>query len=624
LGFTLTVTDNGGATGTDEIGVTVRPRPNTPPGANAGADQTVTSGATVTLTGSGSDPDGTIAAYQWAQIAGPAVTLTGANTASASFTAPVVTANTILGFTLTVTDNRGATASSAIAVTVVANQAPTANAGAAQTVNEGTAVTLYGTASSDPDGTIVSYQWTQLSGPTATLTAASTATATVTAPYVTADSVLRFELRVTDDKGAAATATTDVTVRNVANTAPTANAAGPYGGKVGSAITFNGAASSDPEGKPLTYRWDFGDGASGTGVNPTHAYAAAGTYTVTLVVNDGEYDSAPASATAIVIPQLLGNVSAAILPDNVTVSAHATQLMALAVTNLTGQTVSRITVEYGYSAGLTVANLTPTGSPSTATVDTTARAIRLVWNNVANNAVVGAGFTLSSASAGTYSLTPGRVEFELADGSVNPIAGANTVTVNVVAAANQPPTVNAGADQIVNEATSVQLAGFASDTDGTVIGYLWTQTAGPTVLLSNPLSAAPTFVAPQVTADTLLTFRLTVSDNALATASDTVNITVRDTPNQPPVANAGPDQRVKQKTAVTLNGTGSSDPDGAIAAYSWRKVLGPSVTLNGANSATPAFTAPSTRFGTLLIFELTVTDNAGASATDTITVVVKP
>ncbi len=89
-----------------------------PPTANAGIDQTVNEDTGVTLAGSGNDPDGTIASYAWTQTAGAAVTLSGANTATATFTAPSVTGSAVLTFRLTVTDNDGATATDDIDVTV--------------------------------------------------------------------------------------------------------------------------------------------------------------------------------------------------------------------------------------------------------------------------------------------------------------------------------------------------------------------------------------------------------------------------------------------------------------------------------------------------------------------------
>jgi hypothetical protein len=99
------------------------------PVANAGPSQTASQSGSVTLLGSGSDTDGTIVSYQWLQIAGPAVTLFGASTSSPSFIAPAVSADTILSFQLTVTDNLGATSVSSTDVMVTASAIiqPTSN-----------------------------------------------------------------------------------------------------------------------------------------------------------------------------------------------------------------------------------------------------------------------------------------------------------------------------------------------------------------------------------------------------------------------------------------------------------------------------------------------------------------
>ncbi|HEU4725043.1 MAG TPA: S8 family serine peptidase, partial [Candidatus Eisenbacteria bacterium] len=83
--------------------------------------------------------------------------------------------------------------------------------------------------------------------------------------------------------------------------APTANAGGPYAGVVGIPIAFDGTASSDPDGTPLAgYVWRFGDGATGTGAAPSHAYATGGEFAVSLTVSDGALE-ATASASATVI-----------------------------------------------------------------------------------------------------------------------------------------------------------------------------------------------------------------------------------------------------------------------------------------------------------------------------------
>jgi hypothetical protein len=93
------------------------------------------------------------------------------------------------------------------------------------------------------------------------------------------------------------------------NTAPTANPGGPYLGAVNTSIAFDGSLSSDPENDPLTYAWDFGDGATGTGATPTHSYPATGIYNVCLTVHDGSLDSDAACTLAVVYDPSAGFVT---------------------------------------------------------------------------------------------------------------------------------------------------------------------------------------------------------------------------------------------------------------------------------------------------------------------------
>ena len=90
---------------------------NLPPTVDAGPDLSTYSNSTATLSATASDADGTVQSYQWEQIGGsPTVTLDNVDTAEASFTVPVLTTETTLGFSVTVTDNRGDTATDIVDV----------------------------------------------------------------------------------------------------------------------------------------------------------------------------------------------------------------------------------------------------------------------------------------------------------------------------------------------------------------------------------------------------------------------------------------------------------------------------------------------------------------------------
>jgi PKD repeat protein len=114
------------------------------------------------------------------------------------------------------------------------------------------------------------------------------------------------------------------------NRAPLANAAGPYSSSEGSAVLFDGSASSDPDGDAVTYDWDFGDGSPhGAGVNPSHTYAdnAAGgaAYAVILTVRDAGGLVGTASAVAMIenVAPTVGPISAPVDPVEVGMAVTA-------------------------------------------------------------------------------------------------------------------------------------------------------------------------------------------------------------------------------------------------------------------------------------------------------------
>jgi len=95
--------------------------------------------------------------------------------------------------------------------------------------------------------------------------------------------------------------------------------------------------------------------------------------------------------------------------------------------------------------------------------------------------------------------------------------------------------------------------------------------------------------------------------------------------NSMPIASAGPHQTVNSGDLVTLDGSKSRDSDGTVTSYLWTESLGPDVTLNGADTARPSFTAPNVTSDTKLIFGLTVKDDKGAaSKPTTVDIIVKP
>jgi hypothetical protein len=300
--------------GSDAAGPANPPSANQAPAADAGADQNVDEGATLELSGSGTDSDGNVVSYSWLQEAGTVVTITNADLANASFIAPSVSASEILIFRLTVTDDDGATGSDTVSITVEdvpppppPNQAPTADAGVDQTVNEGAAVRLTGTGA-DIDGTIEAYSWQQISGLAVVIVNADMANASFTAPVVEVTQDLTFRLTVTDDDGATGSDTATITVTDTApsNTAPSVTIDQPADD---SAFDSNetialAATATDPEdgviSNDIAWTSDL-DGNLGTGATLSTTLSI-GVHILTASITDSGGSSASDSVTITVGP----------------------------------------------------------------------------------------------------------------------------------------------------------------------------------------------------------------------------------------------------------------------------------------------------------------------------------
>ncbi|GAM10010.1 dyslexia-associated protein [Geobacter sp. OR-1] len=288
---TLKVTDKAGQTAAATTQVTAAK--GTPPLADPGGpyilDETKANQNTwaVAFDGSGSSDDTGIESYAW--NFGDNTTGTGAKP---SHTYTGVGARTV---TLTVTDRSGQSDTKTTTVTISANAPPVANPGGPYNVNEDQVVNKHWTINADAsastdDVAIWKYEWNFGDG-TPVVT-----TKTVSHTYVT-PGTNTITLKVTDHANQSHTTTTTASV--VATAAPTANAGGPYFTEPNMPVSFDGTASTDNT-SILSYSWDFGDGTSGKGAQPTHAYGTTGTYTVTLTVKDAALLTATATATVTV------------------------------------------------------------------------------------------------------------------------------------------------------------------------------------------------------------------------------------------------------------------------------------------------------------------------------------
>jgi Secretion system C-terminal sorting domain/PKD domain len=189
---------------------------------------------------------------------------------------------------------------------------------------------------------------------------------------------------------------------------------------------------------------------------------------------------------------------------------------------------------------------------------------------------------------------------------------------------NVPPIADAGPDQTITApASSVILNGSASnDPDGTIVSYSWVLISGlGSVIISNSnqVIAGVSGLTPGS-----YTFQLTVTDDSGATSNDSVTVTVNpaiNNTNQSPVAIAGSDTTIYlPASSFQLNASNSYDPDGNITSYQWQEISGPN-TAAASSMNSPEVDLSGLEEG-IYQFQLTVTDNQGASSTATVKITV--
>ncbi|HRP55563.1 PKD domain-containing protein, partial [Agriterribacter sp.] len=588
--FQLTVTDANGATSTASVTITVKAA-LLPPVANAGADQSITlPSSSVTLNGSGSTaPSGSISGYAWSKVSGPS----GETIASPG---NAVTAVTGLGegvyvFELTVTDNNGATSTASVGITVkAAPLPPVADAGADQTITlPANSVTLDGSSSAAPSGSISSYAWSKLSGPSGE-TVASPGSAVTAVTGLTEGSYV-FELTVTDNNGATSTASVTITVK-AAPLPPVADAGTDQTITLPvNSITLDGSGSTAPSGSISSYAWSKLSGPSGeTVASPGNAVTAVtglteGSYVFELTVTDNNGATSTASVGI--------TVKAAPLPPVASAGSAQTITLPLSTATLNGSASSA-------SAGNTI--------------------VGYEWSKIAGP-VEGSIADPDGISTAVTGLVAGTYKFQLE--VIDDKGGKATATVTItVKAAPPPPVADAGNDQtIVLPVNNATLDGSKSTSHGgNIVSYAWSKVSGPSG--GDIVSPSEAICAVTGLKEGKYQFRLKVTDNNGGVSESTVFIIVKAAP-LPPVANAGNAQTITLPVnSITLNGTNSSAPSAQIKSYSWSQISGPSqVTITDAAKAVA--TVNGLVAGTYE-FQLKVTDGNGNSATASVAVIVNP
>jgi hypothetical protein len=257
----------------------------------------------------------------------------------------------------------------------------------------------------------------------------------------------------------------------------------------------------------------------------------------------------------------------------------------------------------------------------------TGASLTYIWTQVSGPGVALSGATTvhPTFAAPHVPAAGGTVTFELVvcEGTSSNCSDPDTVNVHITNI-NQIPVAQAGPDQTVQEGSPVLLDGSASyDPDIELLTYTWLQLYGPPVTLVYPNTATPSFTAPAVgSGGAQVDFELIVTDPRGLNHSDFVSVRITNV-NQPPAANAGSDQTKNEQTLVTLDGSGSLDPDLDMLSFSWSQTGGAFVPLSGANTVSPTFIAPDVSAGgAVLTFQLVVHDGHVGSVADTVQIAV--
>ena len=355
------------------------------------------------------------------------------------------------------------------------------------------------------------------------------------------------------------------------NEPPIADAGGPYSVDEGESVPLDASGSSDPDGHIDETSWSVTSGSgyvSGGTYYAPDSVSSDETATVELTVTDDDGDTDTDTATV--------DVNAVNEPPNADAGGP-------------------YSTEEGGSVSLDSSGSSdPDGSISSRS-----------WSVVSGPGSV-SGSTYNAPNDITNDATA-TVELTVTDNEGEP--DTDTATVDVTAV-NQKPTADAGGPYSVDEDGSVALdASGSSDPDGSISSTSWSVISGPGSV------SGGTYDAPaSVSSDTTATVEVTVTDNEGAPATDTATVTVNHV-NDPPVADAGGSYSTVEGGSVSLDSSGSYDPDGHIDTTDWTVSSGPGSVSGGTYYAPDSVSSDTTATVTL-----DVTDDDGSSDSDSATI----
>lgn len=522
------------------------------------------------------DTDGWITRYSWNFGDGSQTGWNAAEQIQHTYTAPGT-----YQATLRVMDNCGAISPTAtLDVTILdvceVNVNPTANPGEDRHGAVGVPVVFDASASVDSDGHLTQYWWNFDDG----VFTGWQPDVVVEHTYLTAGEY-DVTLWVMDDCEAfSAGVTTRAIITNddpcANNVAPGAVAEGEVGGNVGQTLTFSGSGSTDADGAIAALDWQFGDGATASGVEVSHAYAAAGNYLVTLTVTDecGALDQDTLSVSVTVPDPCAGNL----IP------------------------VAQAGADVTENAGQ------PIVFDGSASSDSDGEIVEYWWtfgNNQGTDWQSSPVVQYSYPTTGTFVVTLW----------VKDDCGAVSAADTLIATISPPDPCNTNLAPVANAlgggtAHTGQVLGFIGwtsyDPDGSITSYLWEFGDGATSTTS--------FSTHAYNVPGSYTATLTVYDACGVSNSDSVPVVITSpgnscTGNSAPVAGAGPDRNALTNEVISFNGAGSTDIDGNIETFQWN--------FGDGSSGSGAMVGHSYSTAGQYTVTLTVTDECGAFSTDT-------